>query len=189
MHNQLLSSLLNIYSPSHTPLSSRTHSLMHAFASPPRHQPQTPDFLETNPKHPTFWKQPQLGQRQKGMLSHKEISQRPKSMKYTVSHKPHTCVVTMGHGRVRSISRILQHRLSTIFTFQSQYHELTSRPVILHYTYRLTCSHIGNFRDVPLIEVPVERRSLSKHCRKNRRPITFTVNIAQEKKAEERWSK
>ena len=34
--------------------------------------------------------------------------------------------------------------------------EFTSRQVILHYTYQLTCSHIGNFRDVPLIEVTVE---------------------------------
>jgi hypothetical protein len=41
--------------------------------------------------------------------------------------------------------------------------------------------HIGNFRDVPLIEVSVEGGSITKHCRKTRRPITFTVN-AQEKK-------
>ncbi len=38
---------------------------------------------------------------------------------------------------------------------------------------------MGNFRDVPLIEVSVERRSLPKHCRKNRRPITFTVKRAR----------
>ena len=39
--------------------------------------------------------------------------------------------------------------------------------------------HSGYFRDIPLIEVSVEGGSLIKHCRKKRRPITFTVN-AQE---------
>ena len=39
MHNQLLSPLLNIFSTN--------PSRMHAFASPPRHQPSTPDYLET----------------------------------------------------------------------------------------------------------------------------------------------
>ncbi len=45
--------------------------------------------------------------------------------------------------------------------------------------------HIGNFRDVPLIEVSVEGGSICKHCCKKRRPITITVN-AQEKKAQGR---
>ncbi len=54
---------------------------------------------------------------------------------------------------------------------------------ILHFTYSLTVRHIGNFCDVPLIEVSVEGVSRTKHCRKKRRPITFTVN-EQEKKAE-----
>ncbi len=62
---------------------------------------------------------------------------------------------------------------------------VTSRLVILHYTYWLTCLHSGNFRDVPLIEISVERGSGIKHCCKWRRTITFTVN-AQEKKAVER---
>ncbi len=54
------------------------------------------------------------------------------------------------------------------------------RQVILHYTYWLTKIHIGNFRDIPLIHVSVEGGSRMKHCRKKRRPITFTVN-AEEK--------
>jgi hypothetical protein len=54
-----------------------------------------------------------------------------------------------------------------------------------HFTlYVITFAHIGDFRDVPLIEVSVEGFSTIKHCRKKRRPIIFTVN-AQEKKAEE----
>jgi hypothetical protein len=60
MHNQLLSSLLNIFS----------------ITSPPSH------LFATNPKPPTIWKQSCLGQGPKGMKSQKEISQRPKSMKY-----------------------------------------------------------------------------------------------------------
>ncbi len=60
-----------------------------------------------------------------------------------------------------------------------------SRQVVLPYMYWLTICHIGNFRDVPLIEVSVEIGSIIKHCRKKRRPIIFTVN-AQEKKAEGR---
>jgi hypothetical protein len=90
MHNRLLSSLLNIF---HISLPfSRTHSnacfLRHiniflitppspeltrmcSFASPPRNRPLLP----------TIWKQPCLGQGQKGVKSHEEISQRPKSMK------------------------------------------------------------------------------------------------------------
>ena len=50
--------------------------------------------------------------------------------------------------------------------------------------YWLTCIHSGNFRDIPLIEVSIEDGSPVKHCRKERRPIIFTVN-AQENKAEE----
>jgi hypothetical protein len=39
-------------------------------------------LLATNPKPTTIWKQPCLWQGTKDMTSHKEISQRPKSMKY-----------------------------------------------------------------------------------------------------------
>ncbi len=61
------------YSPPFSPPPfSRTHPLMHAFASPPRHQLQPPTILL----------QPCFGQGPKGMKSHKEISQRPKSRKY-----------------------------------------------------------------------------------------------------------
>jgi hypothetical protein len=38
-HDQLLSPLLNIFPSPHPPFS-RTHSLIHVFASLPRHQPQ-----------------------------------------------------------------------------------------------------------------------------------------------------
>jgi hypothetical protein len=61
---------------------SRIHSLIPAFASPPRHQPQTPDYL----------KQPCLGQWPKGMKSHKEISQR---QKHLIRISP---LVRMSHG-------------------------------------------------------------------------------------------
>ncbi len=93
---------------------------------------------------------------------------------------------------VHSISRILQHHLSSPPTPNprwnppiTQLHEFTSRQVIIQYTYWLTLIHSGNFRDIPLIDVSVEGRSRIKHCRKKKRPITFTVN-AQEKKAEGR---
>ncbi len=42
-----------------------------------------------------------------------------------------------------------------------------------------------NIRDIPLVDISVEGGSGKKHCRKKRRPITFTVNT-QEKKTEER---
>jgi hypothetical protein len=43
--------------------------------------------------------------------------------------------------------------------------------------------HFVNVCDVPLVEVSIEGESTGKHCRKKRRPITFTAN-AQEKKEE-----
>ncbi len=107
----------------------------------------------------------------------------------TVSHKPHTLLQwTTG---VHSICRILQYHLSTIFTSHHHHHhqphpptqpsnhnsiEFTSRQAIPNYMYWLTICHIGNFCDVPLIEVSVEGGSLIKHCRKKRRSISFTVN-------------
>jgi hypothetical protein len=60
-----------------------------------------------------------------------------------------------------------------------------SRQVILQYMYRLTIRHCGNCGDVPFIEVSVEVSvesvSISKHCRKKRRPMTFTVNARKER--------
>jgi hypothetical protein len=58
--------------------------------------------------------------------------------------------------------------------------EFTSRHVTLHYTYWLTLWHIGNFRDVPLIEVSVEGGSTPKHWHKERRPIIFSQRARKE---------
>ncbi len=162
-------------------------------------------LLDTNPNSDYF---ETTVFRTRAMKYHKEISQWPKAWNtirkshenITVRHKPHTLLLQWSMG-VHSISRILQHRLFTIFTshhhhqpqtpdwnLQSQKHEFTARQVIPDYTCWLTFSHSGNCRDVPLIEVSVERGSIIKHCRKKRRPITFKVN-AQKKEAEEPSSK
>jgi hypothetical protein len=61
-------------------------------------------------------------------------------------------------------------------TLQSLQHEFTPRQVILHYTYWLTKRSIGNCGNIPLMQVSVEGFITSKHCRKKRRPIIFTVD-------------
>jgi hypothetical protein len=134
---------------------------------------------------------------------HENICRRPPRYQpqpptISVCHKPDKSLPwAMG---VHSISRILQHHTTSLPYLQHIIttnpkpptepsiqiaYEFMSRQVSLHYTYRLTRSHIGDFRDVPLIEVSVEARSPIKHCRKKRRSITFTVD-AQEKKAKGR---
>jgi hypothetical protein len=139
------------------------------------------------------------------MKSHEKMSQRPKSMKY---HKEHLIkVLPLVTNRIRCYIGHCEYTQSPVFfnttSLPSSHHNITfnSKPPtepsnhtiawvhvtsshILHYTYSLTFRHIGNFRDVPLIEVSVEGVSRKKHCCKKRRLITFTVN-EQEKKAEE----
>ena len=94
------------YSPSHT----HTHTHI-----------QTPPFnhlLTTNPNPPTIWKQPCFGQGPQRVTSRNEISPRPKSMKYQKDISSQNTTVgthtflTMGHGSVHSISRILQRHPS-----------------------------------------------------------------------------
>ncbi len=78
----------------------------------------------------------------------------------------------LGHVNTLNIAHSLPslHNITTTQTpdwsLQSQWHELRSCEVILHYTHRLTIKHSGNFRDVPLIEVSVEGGILKKHCHK-----------------------
>ncbi len=97
MHGQLLSPLRNLF-PSNSPAIPPTHphlspeliSRIHAFASPPRHQPPKPRLFGNH----RVWEQGP-----KGMKSHKEIAQRPK--KHEILSGPQSkYVVTMGHGRV-----------------------------------------------------------------------------------------
>ena len=82
---------------------------------------QTPPcnhLLTTNPNPPTIWKQPCFGQGPQRVTSRNEISPRPKSMKYQKDISSQNTTVgthtflTMGHGSVHSISRILQRHPS-----------------------------------------------------------------------------
>ena len=94
------------YSPSHT------HTHTHIQTPPCNH------LLTTNPNPPTIWKQPCFGQGPQRVTSRNEISPRPKSMKYQKDISSQNTTVgthtflTMGHGSVHSISRILQRHPS-----------------------------------------------------------------------------
>jgi hypothetical protein len=81
--------------PHRPPLYSRTHSRMHAFASPPRHQTQTLDYLKNN----CFWSW-------KSMKYQKDISRQSQT----------THVVTMDHRSTHNLPRSSTQHLSTIFT-------------------------------------------------------------------------
>jgi hypothetical protein len=108
------------------------------------------------------------------MKSHEEILQRQKNM------KPHKEAANKHEISWGNLIGFKKHENSLGNLMKSQFswnHNSMS-------SYRLTLIHSGDCGNVPLIEVSVEGGSRTKHCRKKRRPITFTVN-AQEKKAEE----
>ncbi len=83
------------------------------------------------------------------MKSHKQISQRPKkSMKIPLGK-----LILIRQGSENSNfmhNQLLSPLLNPPFLPNSL------SQVILHYEFWLTCIHIGNFRDIPLIEVSVE---------------------------------
>ncbi len=109
----------------------------------------------------------------------------------------------MGHGSTRSLPH------SSIPPLYQHLHHITTTntnprlnlpiaiawvhvksKVILQYTHWLTFRHRSHFRDIPLIEGAVEGGSKAEHCRKKRKPITFTAKRARkERRKEEPWSK
>jgi hypothetical protein len=129
MHNQLFAQ--PTISHQQPPPFSRTHSRMHAFASPPRHQPQTRSYLETavfGARTRDYLETKVFGTRHEIIYGNLTTAKKHKYQKeilyeyYRLSQT--TYAATM--GRVHSISRLLQRHVPTIFT--SHHHHQPKPP-------------------------------------------------------------